>query len=280
MSSKFDDKYNNCPICKSPNIFHFHRDFRNNDIYKCRACTVQFMNPVYSDAYLQEYYSTYIDPAYSPKYLDEQKETCEENFSIIERYISHKGHMLDFGLGNGGHSNFAKNRGWHVTGYDVDCDTTSRIAKDVGIDVFCGNFEQVDWQGKQFELLYAHHVVEHLKDPVKQLKALRQLLTDEGCFYIGVPNISSLASRLKFAFEKLGVRKKNIGKYYDTDHHVFYYTPQSMSKLLTAAGFDIVYQSNATKPRPYQNKLVKLFRKNVLNKLYANTAFFVMARKK
>lgn len=279
MTQKYDPKYSQCPICQSSAVSLFHHDFRDNDIYKCGNCTAQFMNPVYSDDYLDEFYSTYIMPEYTPKYLAEQQETCRDNFSAIGKFKSGVGTMLDFGLGNGGHSAYAKNAGWQVTGYDVDCGTTERIAKELSIDVHCGDFEKIDWQGQQFDLLYAHHVVEHLKDPVRRLKGLRELLKDDGYFYIGVPNIASLASRLKFGLEKLGIRRKNIGKYYDSDHHVFYYTPRSLTKMLALAGFTVVHQSNATKPRPYQGKLRKAFRQNITEKLYANTAFFVIAKK-
>lgn len=279
MINKYDDTYSHCLVCNSPDIYQFHRDFRDNDIYKCRKCGVQFMNPVYSDSYLDEFYSTYIMSDYSDKYLAEQRETCKDNFSAIGRFIKTPGKMLDFGLGNGGHSTYAKQIGWQVTGYDVDCNTTDRIANEIDINVYCGNFEQVDWKDEKFDLIYAHHVVEHLKDPVKILKQLRERLNDDGCFYIGVPNIASLASRLKFGMEKIGLRKRNVGKYYDSDHHVFYYTPQSLSQMLQSAGFKVVYKSNATKPRPGQNFIRKAIRQKIIEKLYANTAFFVIAKK-
>lgn len=39
--------------------------------------------------------------------------------------------------------------------------------------------------------------------------------------------------------EKLKLRKKNLGKYYNSDHHVFYYNPSSLAKLLKLNGYEV-----------------------------------------
>lgn len=279
MPEKFDKKYDACPICHATVIHHYHSDFRGNDIYKCDGCGVQFMNPVYSDAYLAEYYAGYIGPEYTQKTIDEQHEVARQNFAAIHRFLPGKGEMLDFGMGNGTYAQYARERGWRVSGYDVDCATTEALAKKMRMDICCGDFDKLDWGGKKFDLIYAHHVVEHLKDPVARLTSFHKILKQDGFLYIGVPNISAWGSKLKFFLEKLGLKKKRIGKYYDSEHHVVYYNPASLRRLLELSGFKVVYRSNASKPKPYQNPLVKFFRQNIKEKFVAGAAFFVIARK-
>ena len=279
MPEKFDEKYDSCPVCRSSAIHHYHTDYRKNDIYRCDNCGVQFMNPVYSDAYLEEYYAGYIGPEYTQKTIDEQHEVAKQNFAAINRFMPNKGEMLDFGLGNGTYAKYARELGWHVSGYDVDCATTNELAKKLDMDIRCGNFDQLAWGNKRFDLIYAHHVVEHLKDPVARLKSFHSILQDHGHLYIGVPNISAWGSRVKYLLEKIGLKNKRVGKYYDSEHHIFYYNPASLKRLLELSGFRLIYKSNASKPKPYQNPLLKFFRQNIKEKISAGAAFFVIAKK-
>ena len=279
MPDKFDKKYEACPVCRSADIYHYHSDFRDNDIYKCKDCGIQFMNPVYSDAYLEEYYAGYITPAYTQKTIDEQHEVCKQNFTAINRFMPGKGAMLDFGLGNGTYALYARELGWQVSGYDVDCATTQELAKKMNMDVRCGDFDSLDWNDRKFDLIYAHHVVEHLKDPVARLKSFHGILKKDGFLYIGVPNISAWGSKVKFVLEKLGLKKSRVGKYYDSEHHIFYYNPVSLKRVLEMSGFRLVYKSNASKPKPYQNAIIKFFRQKIKEKLSAGAAFFVIAQK-
>ena len=279
MPEKFDKKYEVCPVCRSAAIHHYHSDYRENTIYKCDSCGVQFMNPVYSDAYLTEYYAGYITPEYTQKTIDEQHEVCKQNFAAINRFMPNKGEMLDFGMGNGTYALYARDLGWQVSGYDVDCHTTDELAKKLNMDVRCGDFDRLDWGGKKFDLIYAHHVVEHLKDPLAGLKSFHSIMNKDGYLYIGVPNISAWGSRIKFFLEKAGLKKNKVGRYYDSDHHIFYYNPASLNKLLQMSGFKLVYKSNASKPKPYQNALSKFLRQNIKEKLTAGVAFFVIAQK-
>lgn len=279
MPEKFDKKYDTCPICRSAAIHHYHSDYRDNDIYKCSNCSVQFMNPVYSDAYLAEYYAGYITPEYTQKTIDEQHEVCKQNFSAIDRFMPHQGEMLDFGLGNGTYALYARELGWQVSGYDVDCETTGELAKKMAMDIRCGDFDKLDWGDKNFDLVYAHHVVEHLKDPVAGLKSFHAIMKKDAFLYIGVPNISAWGSKVKFVLERLGLKKNRIGKYYDSEHHIFYYNPASLKRLLELSGFEVIYKSNASKPKPYQNPLVKFLRQNIKEKISAGAAFFVIAKK-
>ena len=279
MPEKFDKKYDVCPVCRSADIHHYHSDYRDNDIYKCDNCRVQFMNPVYSDAYLAEYYAGYISPESTQKTIDEQHEVCKQNFAAINRFMPDKGEMLDFGLGNGTYALYARDLGWQVSGYDVDCSTTEELTKKMNMDIRCGDFDKLDWGDRKFDLIYAHHVVEHLKDPVARLKSFRAIMKKDSFLYIGVPNISAWGSKLKYFLERLGLKKTRVGKYYDSEHHIFYYNPDSLGKLLQMNGFKLVYKSNASKPKPYQNVITKFLRQKVKEKLVAGVAFFVIAQK-
>ena len=59
-ATAFDPPLEACPLCASKDIAEYDRDYRGARIARCGACGVRFMNPQYTDAYLAEYYATYI----------------------------------------------------------------------------------------------------------------------------------------------------------------------------------------------------------------------------
>ena len=280
--NKYDDKYTKCPACGSENIKYFHTDFRENTIYKCNKCQVQFMNPVYSDEYLVEYYSQYIDMEKEQDDISADKYThvVNDNFKALEKIIKVKGEMLDFGIGNGVHAEKARDKGWNVRGYDVDCDTTETLMKKTGIEVKCGNFFDIDWGERKFDLIYSNQVMEHLKDPVSYINHFDTLLNKDGHLFITVPNIKSTTTRLKFLLEKLKLRRNKIGKYYDSEHHIFYYDPVSFKNILELNGYEVLYTRNCVKPKVERSKLWLYISNNIIEKLYSTSTFMVVARKR
>lgn len=274
---KYDSILDTCRICKSNDVYSYHYDYLENQFYKCNSCGVQFMNPQYTDEYLNNYYSGYT--------VDGSKElndalTYGHKFymSLIERFISN-GDMLDFGSGNGILADVAKNNGWNVEGYDVDCDSTSKVSKKLDIPIYCGDITSAPWKKDKYDLITMHQVLEHLKEPNKMLEYLISKLKRNGLIFIAVPNIKSLSSRIKFRLEKAGLRKERIGKYYDSDHHLFYFTPRVLEDVLVNHGFEILYKTGCHKVRPNDFQFIRNIKKITWERLMLGSAFLIIARK-
>ncbi len=275
---KYDEKLERCKLCGSSNIRFYHKDFRGNEIYKCDDCGVQFMNPQYTDEFLADYYSHYTKE--EPEWDEPLSYGHNFYLSLLEKYIPQKGALLDIGCGKGHLLNQAKKRGWEVFGFDVDCNSVEHFSKKLNIKIFCGDFEKINWDGKNFDLISMHHVFEHLKDPMAYLKIINSLLRREGILFIVLPNIKSLSSRIKFRLEKWGIRKKHVGKYYDTSHHLFYYEPKTLKALLKNQGYEILHIRSGHKVRPNQSMLKRKFLRNVTEKIAWKSTFLIIARKK
>lgn len=279
--NKYDEKYTECPACHSKTINHYHSDFNGNSIFKCHKCKVQFMNPVYSIEHLDEYYSQYVilDKDKDIELTDKQAYVINDNFKAIEKIIKGTGELLDFGIGNGTHAEIARNKGWNVRGYDVDCVATETLMEKSGIEVKCGDFFGIDWGAKKFDLIYINQVMEHIKDPASYLKHFYCLLNENGDLFITVPNIHATSTRLKYFLEKIKLRRKNIGKYYDSDHHILYFNPTSLKNILEENGFKVLYTSNCVKPKIESSKLWLFIRNKFLEKLYSTSTFMIIAKK-
>ena len=278
--NKYDEKYSECPVCHSKKIVDYHADFRGNSISKCHHCTIQFMNPVYSDEYLDDFYSNYIADEYTDKLVKHQKYVINDNFMAVDKQVKEKGLFLDFGVGDGTHAYFAANNGWQVEGYDVDCKVMADLKEKFELNTYCGDFFKEPFKKGSYKLIYANQVIEHLKDPVKYLDYFQSLLADNGKLFISVPNIRSTSSKIKFFLERIGLRKKNIGKYYDSDHHIFYYEPSSIKKLLELNGYKVEYLRNCSKPIGSRSKFSYITHKYIVEKLFSTATFLLIASKK
>ena len=124
-----------------------------------------------------------------------------------------------------------------------------------------------------------HQVLEHLKYPVQYIDKINSMIREDGYLFVAVPNIKSLANRFKFYLEKVGIRKKNIGKYYDTSHHIIYFEPKTLTGLLERNGFKVVYQRNGHSTRPRQTDIIRFMMRNLTDYLFSKSTFLVIAKK-
>ena len=278
---EFDPPLTQCGLCGSKDLSLHHLDFKGIRISHCGGCGVQFMNPQYTDGYLKRYYSQYAWEEVKELKLEESLQSGHNFYlSLVEKARPQKGKLLDVGAGAGGLLMAAKERGWTPTGYDVEGKITKLAAKQWGLPYVFGNFTKIKWKPQSFDAVTMHQVLEHLKNPVSYLKCIHRLLNPGGVLFLGVPNIGSLSSRLKFFLEKTGLRKKKVGAYYDTNHHLWYFTPAPLIRVLSELGFEVVHLRSGHQVRPGQSHLKRLWMRNVTERLPWKSSFVLVAIKK
>jgi len=82
------------------------------------------------------------------------------------------------------------------------------------------------------------HVLEHLSEPGKALKRVRELLKDNGVLFIAVPNEFL---RIHSPFAAAGILPAFPEHKYDKEIHLTHFTPASLSKALNDVfGFEVV----------------------------------------
>lgn len=273
---QFDDVLACCPVCGGGIDGSYLTDCRGIRIAKCGRCSFQFMNPQYTDHHLACYYARYAASEDSDLWREAFAYGHGLHLATIEKYVK-PGSMLDIGCGNGHLLEAAMRRGWSVCGYDVDIGTTSALARRLDIDVKCGDFLSCEF-AHGFDLVTMHQVLEHVKDPNGYLQRIRAILNDDGHLFVAVPNIMSLSNRLKRALEVCGLRRKNIGKYYDSVHHLSYFEPRTLVRLLTRHGFEILCRRNCYDTRPSRHRLKRFVTRHIADHLFDKASFFVVAR--
>ena len=278
LKPEFDAKIRNCPVCRSKDIVYHFTDFKGIKIDQCQTCGFQFMNPPYSDSYLNKYYAFYMEKEDFEFWHDALFYGHNFYFSLIEKYIS-PGRLLDIGCGNGHLIKAALERGWETEGFDVDPKTTTKVSERYNVKAHHGDFLQIDFKENNYDLITMHQVLEHLKYPNDYLDKINTLLRPGGGLFVALPNIRSLSNRFKHVLERAGLKKKHVGKYYETSHHLMYFDPTTLPILLDRHGFDVLYKRNGHKVRPGQSGFKRFLMRNVSERLLAKSTFLMIASK-
>lgn len=245
---RFDTPLTACPLCESAGISLYDVDHDSRQVFRCRDCRVMFMNPQYSDEHLAEFYGSYTEM--SPpedSFALATRRLCKLNdFEMIHQH-AHPGRFLGIGVGDGLELQIARDHGWEVEGYDVDERATRTVAAKFGVKVHSGNLLDLRLPPNTYDCIYMDQVLEHPKNPQDYLRESLRLLSAGGVLFIGCPNIGSLASRGKTLAGKLGLKKrKSRGRHYDMWHHLFYYSPGVLGRIMeTHFGYRVLVAEGA-----------------------------------
>jgi len=106
----------------------------------------------------------------------------------------------------------------------------SAAARNAGHGIYHGDFLDIDFSDKRFDIITLWHSLEHFIDPGAVLERVRQLLTDDGVLIIAVPNLSCRGVALK-DIEWVWIQQPFV--------HIWHWTPTSLSRLVVQNAFEI-----------------------------------------
>lgn len=78
------------------------------------------------------------------------------------------------------------------------------------------------------DVITSFGVIEHTKNPIKYLKIAKKLLKKNGCLYLCTDNLNDILMKSNI---------KEFNEFYYRTAHYWYFTAQSLKKLLIIAGF-------------------------------------------
>lgn len=125
----------------------------------------------------------------------------------------------------------ARRAGIAAQGVEVSESAARFAVERLGVPVRVGCFEEVA-PVRSVEAVCAFHVLEHVEEPREFLRAARDALVPGGWLALEVPNIGSAAAR------RLGVEWSGLQPRF----HRWHFTPESLTRLVTDSGFEIVRQ--------------------------------------
>lgn len=226
-----------CWICESENTKLIRtstvRDIASNELrisskdygqtaalYECSACGFWFCpdvsNPLGG-------YEELVDEDYanSQGARDVQYRKLLKTIAPFKK----NGDFLDVGAGLGGFVKAAQKAGFNALGVEPSKDMA---AKSVG-HVVQGTMETIANDPRRFDVINLIDVIEHVVDPLEQMRLGHKLLKDDGILVLVTPDVSSLIAKL------LGYKWWHFRL-----AHISYFTPKTLELLLEKSGFKAV----------------------------------------
>lgn len=202
---------------------------------KCTDCKLVYSLPQNTESleriYDERYYHS-ENPHLGYSNYEGYERLLKKTFSLrlaeVEKRVE-KGRILDVGCAMGFFLEVAGERGWDAYGVEVS-PYAAGYAKSRGLSAFQGELSGVDFPLDFFRAVTIWDLFEGLADPLSTLTSARDFLRADGMLVIGTPNVESLAPRL------LG---KNWAHFKPSENR-FYYSPQTIARMLTKAGFRVI----------------------------------------
>ena len=159
-------------------------------LLKCHHCLLVTTSPLpkkMEALYAKEYWSAASRETLVDKFYELRMQGITYG---LRRFVKRNARILDWGAGNG---NLAR----LIRKYGYDCWGIEPYHRSTEDDrIISAPLAEAPFKKDSFDAITCIHVLEHLEDPVGNLRAASRLLKPGGFLLIEVPNISSIGFRL------------------------------------------------------------------------------------
>lgn len=112
-----------------------------------------------------------------------------DRWERLHEYLPGNTRAVDFGAGGGEWAYLLKSRGVDIFGIEPNAGYGGFAKESYDLNLFLGMYQEADVERGTFEIATLFHVLEHLKDPVIDIRNMSEFLKDGGHFAIEVPDI-------------------------------------------------------------------------------------------
>lgn len=197
-----------CRLCGSVEaspLARFDRHLKPLRTVVCNGCGLIRSDPMPDEAELAAYYRDRYRLAYqfagrSPprRHRARTRAEAQRRVALLAPTLPAGRRVLDFGSGSGEFLAAGEAAGWEMEGVEPGAAYAGQ-ARAEGLRV---HPHLADVRG-EFDAITAHHVIEHLRDPLVTLREAMRLLKPDGLVYVSVPDMGPSSrpafDRLHFA---------------------------------------------------------------------------------
>jgi 2-polyprenyl-3-methyl-5-hydroxy-6-metoxy-1,4-benzoquinol methylase len=164
------------------------------------------------------------------RYLGEEEWKRQNLAGVLDEIevLHPRGRLLDLGCYCGLLLDLARTRGWDANGVEPEEAGRRYAVEHLGLNVFGGTLGQAAFPPDTFDVVVSLQVLEHLLDPRETLYQITRVLKPGGLLVVEVPSIDNLGFRL------LGRWHRHFAR-----HHLFFFSRQTLTRLLTEAGYQV-----------------------------------------
>lgn len=191
-----------CPICVGKRL-HYAFSQHGFRVVRCSDCGLLLLNPQPSPAELrtihaERHVSGNNANEASAAQAHTEAATAQLYLDQIRQYRgAHGGRLLEIGCGQGDFLAEAQGVGYDVVGLEVSATAAQTARRRLGAGtVICGELESVALRDNSFDICVLSNVIEHLRNPIESLAAIRRLLRPAGTLFIATPSLDSRSAHL------------------------------------------------------------------------------------
>ena len=205
-------------------------------LVRCRRCGLIYLNPrpgsdemahYYPSDYIAYYRAIEDEPSFLRR-LDRRYGLHKRCREVIRR-AGGLGYLLDVGCATGVFLDGMRQRGWTVTGVEVNAKAAQYARERFGLEVFVGELEEAGYPDASFDVVTLWDVLEHVPAPRRTLGEIARILQPGGLLVLSLPNPDCLEARL-------------FGPYWagwDVPRHLYIFSRSVLERLLTETGFQV-----------------------------------------
>lgn len=203
-------------------------------LWRCDGCGHVQVHPIPSPEQIASYYRPSNVPGARRKgvgWAGGRSETTPSYQRRLERVPKGHGMLLDVGFGSGSFLRAAHSMGYRVTGLDPKAD---RFRPDFPCELRQGGLRAGLFPEASFDVVAAHHVLEHVDDCPQALRLIHGLLRPGGYLLVELPHdMGSLVKHLKRLVLRRGYTK------FTRLQHLRFFTVRSLRAALERTGFAV-----------------------------------------
>ena len=193
-----------CPLCQAETRRRF--GLKHTGVWECvsRFCGLLFAYPQLDDKRLAEAYGLHYYPASGKGNIAVYENTpvgiLRQTFDRVEAELGplSEKKLLDFGCGVGRLCQVAGEHGISAVGIEFDAQARATASKAANLRVYATLDELRATEGDpQFDIVTMWDVIEHLREPWKELGLLSSLLQHNGWLLLSTPNAECLKALLQ-----------------------------------------------------------------------------------
>jgi SAM-dependent methyltransferase len=169
-----------------------------------------------------------------------------------------RGLWLDVGASTGQLLVAAQRAGYDVGGAELGSGQVQLCKEVHGFDVFHGTFAEAAFPAAHADVVSYRHVLEHIHDVVGELQEAHRVLKPARLLLVEVPNFGGVrytSGRLRGA---LRLARPVYGKL-NLPEHLYYFTIDSLSRLLVRTGFEVLSWETYGKTRVDPSRLRRAY---------------------
>lgn len=221
---------------------------------RCKRCDAVYLSPMpnahlVADLYQSEAYFSgdgrvgYYDYAAMHKAL---LPLFQRRLAALSALRPSKGRLLDFGCADGYFLELARQQGWEITGVEISAFQAQYASSRLAISVF-DSIEH--FPESSFDVITLWEVLEHLTQPIVELRKLKSRLRPGGVLMMSTPNAG---------FWK-AVHKPGEWSNFSPPAHLILFTERTLKLTLSSAGFASIEVRKGVPLPPMPRHFQRLF---------------------